>query len=461
MGNLVKSIKNVGKSMNGIEPVGKVVTEVLRSLGATATGQAINGHTIADVINDFADKLSAEPIEEPANGLTSYGKIVNAIKRLGIAMNGEEPDGKLISKVLKNLGEDATKTTINGYAIADILNDIADKWIHLSLTVQPVAGNVTEFGKLVSDLQSNIAIGSNAITGTLHYVTGYTGFSSNPAEQSGHYIALKATASEPATITAQVIGGTHGAVTLDSDGEIVCRIASNAQSIRFIAKAQEETFSVEYALTNLALAYNVSASVTNGTASGAQTINKNGTASVTLAANSGYTLPANIPVVGSDYTYDSTTGVVTLSNPTANVTISAVCEAEQPVSSLTPFSANQVISGIDFGNVSNGDTSSAMDTFLAGLTYNDGPVILVGTGSDDTSILAFNLSEVVGSAAYVLMYGGETPLYATVAIEAISATQGYHNLTDGKYSIGESLEVDTISDAQGWNGILIGAVVSE
>lgn len=285
MGKIVKAIKNVGQAMNGAEPAGRLITEVLTTLGATATGKAINGRFVADIINDIADKMTDEPITEPSN---DGGKLVRAIKRLGIAMNGVEPSGRLITKVLKSLGESATGTTINGRFIADILNDIADKWIHLSLTVRPVAGNVNEFGKLVSDLQSDITMGTNAITGTLHYVTGYTGFSGNPAEQSGHYIALKATASEPATITAQVIGGTHGPVTLDADGEIVCRIASNEQSIRFIAQAQEETFTVEYALTDLVLAYNVSATVTNGTASGAVEIAPNGTATVTLSANEHY-----------------------------------------------------------------------------------------------------------------------------------------------------------------------------
>ena len=420
MGNLVKSIKNVGMAMNGIEPVGKVVTEVLTSLGTTATGQTVSGFTIADIINDFADKLSAEPIELSTNGLTAYGKIVNAIKRLGIAMNGVEPDGKLISKVLKSLGEDATSATINGYMIADILNDIADKWIHLSLAVQPVAGNVTELGKLVSDLQSNISIGSNGISGTLHYVTGYTGFSGDPAEQSGHYIALKATASEPARITAQVIGGTHGAVTLDSDGEIICRIANNSQSIRFIAKAQEETFTVEYALTNLVLAYNVATTITNGTATGAQTIAKNGTASVTLAANTGYNLPASITVVGASYTYDNTTGVITLSNPTANVTITAVCTA------ITYPIVNSVTNGSASGDnsIAYGGTASVVLAASSGYILPSSISVSGASYTYDSTTGVVSLSAPTGNVSITAVCEAAQPAGLIPFVDGVTQVKG-------------------------------------
>ena len=45
------------------------------------------------------------------------------------------------------------------------------------------------FGLVPSDLQSNIQISAdNKITGTLHYVSDFTGFSSIPEEQSGNYL---------------------------------------------------------------------------------------------------------------------------------------------------------------------------------------------------------------------------------------------------------------------------------
>ena len=63
--------------------------------------------------------------------------------------------------------------------------------------VEPAAptGKVVEpdehedcFGLFPSDLQSNIVISGNKITGTLHHVDNFTGFSSLPEEQSGNYL---------------------------------------------------------------------------------------------------------------------------------------------------------------------------------------------------------------------------------------------------------------------------------
>ena len=53
-----------------------------------------------------------------------------------------------------------------------------------------IPDGVSLLGKELSDLQSGVSVGQDAIAGTLKYVTGYTGFSGDPAEQEGHYLAL-------------------------------------------------------------------------------------------------------------------------------------------------------------------------------------------------------------------------------------------------------------------------------
>ena len=78
------------------------------------------------------------------------------------------------------------------------------------------------------------------------------------------------------------------------------------------------------------MSYTITTSVTNGTYSGASSIQKLKTATVTIAASSGYELPSAITVSGASFTYDSTTGAVVLSNATGNVTISASCPAAGP-----------------------------------------------------------------------------------------------------------------------------------
>lgn len=71
--------------------------------------------------------------------------------------------------------------------------------------------------------------------------------------------------------------------------------------------------------------YSVTANVTNGSATGATSISFGGTATVTIAADNGYNLPTTVTVTGATFSYDNTTGAVSLSVPTGNVTITAVC----------------------------------------------------------------------------------------------------------------------------------------
>lgn len=91
-------------------------------------------------------------------------------------------------------------------------------------------------GKVVGDLQSSVTVSGDTISGTLAYIDDYTGFSSDPEEQSGHYLAIKATAQEGDTIVLDLIGGTHGPVTLDDDGICIIRIRDkDTQKLKYTA----------------------------------------------------------------------------------------------------------------------------------------------------------------------------------------------------------------------------------
>ena len=103
-------------------------------------------------------------------------------------------------------------------------------------------------------MQENISISDNAITGTLKYVTGYTGFSSDPELQNGNFLALKVTVLDGFTTTVEVVGGYSGPVELDSDMNIVLRIESNStQSIRVVSTNGSETITKTFNLTDLEL----------------------------------------------------------------------------------------------------------------------------------------------------------------------------------------------------------------
>lgn len=83
-------------------------------------------------------------------------------------------------------------------------------------------------------MQTGIAVGKGSITGTLKYVTGYTGFSGATAEQSGHYLATHVTVAEGTTVTAQLIGGLiDHPVTLDPDGILISRVDNSGMVLVF------------------------------------------------------------------------------------------------------------------------------------------------------------------------------------------------------------------------------------
>ena len=103
----------------------------------------------------------------------------------------------------------------------------------------------------MNDLQSNVVIGANSITGTLKYVEDYTGFSSDPSLRYGHYLVIHAESPDvdDATISVKVTNP----VTLDSDGIAVLRIADkDSQTLTVVAsKPGYETTTKVYSLSGL------------------------------------------------------------------------------------------------------------------------------------------------------------------------------------------------------------------
>ena len=74
------------------------------------------------------------------------------------------------------------------------------------------------------------------MTGTLKYVSDYTGFSSDPALQSGNYLVIHAASElEDVTFTVKVTNP----VTLDEDGIAVLRIADKStQTVTVVASKE-------------------------------------------------------------------------------------------------------------------------------------------------------------------------------------------------------------------------------
>lgn len=124
----------------------------------------------------------------------------------------------------------------------------------ISLTVDAnVSSSEDLFGKSVDDLQEDIVIGEDSISGTLKAIDDYTGFSGDTELQSGHYLVTHSEADEGATITVEIVGGISGPVQLDDDGIHIGRITSTDQSLRIIATKDGESVTKTFSLSGLTL----------------------------------------------------------------------------------------------------------------------------------------------------------------------------------------------------------------
>lgn len=131
------------------------------------------------------------------------------------------------------------------------------------MDVSPEAQTTTVLGKLVSALQSANTAVSNAgvVSGTLNYVTGYTGYSGDPTEQAGNFLALKVGShqstydhTESYVVKLLVDGVVKRTVTLDSDKNLVVRVTDkNKQKLVFEGVIDGDPFTKEISLTGLTL----------------------------------------------------------------------------------------------------------------------------------------------------------------------------------------------------------------
>ena len=102
----------------------------------------------------------------------------------------------------------------------------------MSLSVDAdISADTDLLGKSATDLQKDVFVGDGVVGGTLHYVEGYTGFSGDPEEQEGNYLALHFEDDDASSIAVKVVGSEHDPVTLDPDGLMVFRIREIAKGI--------------------------------------------------------------------------------------------------------------------------------------------------------------------------------------------------------------------------------------
>lgn len=105
----------------------------------------------------------------------------------------------------------------------------ADKPL-ISVALAPESADAEAFGVTADDLQSNLAVSGDQITGTLKNISDGTVWDSgtwSADESTGHFIFLKATGvPEGAVATIEIYNGAHGPITLDSNLNSVGRITN-------------------------------------------------------------------------------------------------------------------------------------------------------------------------------------------------------------------------------------------
>lgn len=88
---------------------------------------------------------------------------------------------------------------------------------------------------------------------------------------------------------------------------------------------------------NAAQIHTITTVLTNISATGDITIEDGGEASVVLTPSKGLSLPSSISVVGASYAYIPSSGLVVLSNPTSDVTITASAVVSVDISTLDDY----------------------------------------------------------------------------------------------------------------------------
>ena len=112
--------------------------------------------------------------------------------------------------------------------------------------------------------------------------------------------------------------------------------------------------------------YTITPTISNGSYSGDTEIVDN--ASGTITPSDGYNLPESISVENANYDYDNTTGEVSFSAPTGNVTFSATCVSAEPTA-LTQLVLGNSTNGIQFDtSLEESDVLAILDNFVSETT---------------------------------------------------------------------------------------------
>ncbi len=166
--------------------------------------------------------------------------------------------------------------------------------------------------------------------------------------------------------------------------------------------------------------YSLTPAFTGCSASVPETIERGGSTSIQLTADSGYSLPETVSVTGANSSYDASTGVISLTSAASPITITAVAPEVAPtVYSVTKTGVNCNISGADA--ITEGTTETFSVIVEDGYKYPDSVTI---SGADyvwDSSTGAIAISNPISDVSISVTAVEDTPTVIKYSITIVQS----------------------------------------
>ena len=183
--------------------------------------------------------------------------------------------------------------------------------------------------------------------------------------------------------------------------------------------------------------YNITTNITNVTANASNptTVSTLASSTLTFTANTGYNLPDNVTVTGTEFTWTKSSGTLVLSNPTSNVsvTVAGVAISRTITATLTNVTA---ASG-NATTIATGETKVLTYTAASGYTLPDSVTVTGATGVWNKDAGTLTLSNPTANVTFTIA-GVEATSSGYQLVVTEFSDGGYANI---KYKDGTSAKV--------------------
>ena len=210
--------------------------------------------------------------------------------------------------------------------------------------------------------------------------------------------------------------------------------------------------------------YSITVNETNGSHTGASTIKESRTASLTFEPDSGYGQPASVAVTGATYTWTRGTGVLSLSNPTGNVTVTYAAAGNELDSISISTNSGSYTLGDNFvmptvtakytlnpdADVTSSASYSGYNPYTTGnqnvtISYTEGGITKTQSYTANVSAKSVGHSYNKISSVSDIDEGDYILAYSTYAFDGRDANNGYTTVTITSDSISGTAAMDKLA----------------